>query len=104
MLIPKIYLLNVSKKFDIIIYRQSDYWNIKLGASNHEIYSRYVIISLYHYPVMTESIHDTSSSTSQLITGKSRGLQKSLRYFSGIETSTFKVSTRGFEGCASRCG
>ena len=46
---------------------------------------------------MTESVHDKSSSTSQLIAGKSRDLQKSLRYFSGIVTFTFKVGTRGCE-------
>ena len=52
---------------------------------------------------MTESVHDKSNSTSQLITGKSRDLQKSLRCVSGIVTSTFKVDTRGCEGSGSRC-
>ena len=40
-------------------------------------------------------VHDKSSSISQLINGKSRSLQKILRYLSGKVTSTFKVGTGG---------
>ena len=50
---------------------------------------------------------DKSSSISQFINGKSRSIQKLLRYLSGIVTSTFTVGTAGrfaspsFSGCAS---
>ena len=40
-------------------------------------------------------VHDKSSSISQFINGKSRDLQKLLRYFSEIVTSTLKVGTVG---------
>ena len=53
---------------------------------------------------MVESVHDKSSSISQRITGKSRHLQKLLRHFSEIVTSTFKVGIRGCEGSGSRYG
>ena len=43
-------------------------------------------------------VHEKSNSTSQLIKGKSTALQKLLRYFSGIVTSTFKVDTGGCDG------
>ena len=43
-------------------------------------------------------VHYKSSSTSQLLKGKSRDLQKLLRYLSGIMTSTFKVGTGGGRG------
>ena len=58
-------LLLVFKKFDVIVYSQRDYWDIKCGASNHKIYFSYVTMN-----------HHKPSSTSQLIKGKLRALQK----------------------------
>ena len=43
-------------------------------------------------------VHDKSSSTLQLIKGKSSDLQKLLKYLSGIVTSTFNVGTGGHAG------
>ena len=51
--------------------------------------------------------HGKSSSTSHFINGKSRNLQKLLRYFSGIVTSTFKVAqfaSPAFPGCGGISG
>ena len=81
-------------KFGVIVYRQSDYWDREFGPSNHEVYSCNVIIMFYYYTVV---FHDKSSSTLQFIKGKSRNLQKFLRYLS--VTSTFKDGT---SGCAGR--
>ena len=44
------------------------------------------------------SVHDKSSTTSQLIISISSDLQKLLRYLSGIVTSTFKTGTGGCGG------
>ena len=44
------------------------------------------------------SVHDQSSSISLFLSGKSRNLQKLLRYLSGIVTSTFKAGTGGCGG------
>ena len=46
-------------------------------------------------------VHEKSSSVSQFITGKSRNLQKLLRYLSGMVISTFKADTGGHGG---HCG
>ena len=43
-------------------------------------------------------VHDKSSSISQFISGKSRNLQRVLRYLSGIVTSAFKAGTGGCGG------
>ena len=45
--------------------------------------------------------HDKLSSISQYINGKSKDLQKLLRYFSGIVTGTFKAGTGGRFGSPS---
>ena len=51
-------------------------------------------VTLLSYFINTQSFfHDKSSSISQFIDGKSRDLQKLLRYLSGIVTSTFKFGT-----------
>ena len=43
-------------------------------------------------PDITHSLdHDKSSSISQLMTGKSRDLQKLLKYFKGTATSAFNI-------------
>ena len=44
-------------------------------------------------------VHDESGSISQFINGKSRDLQKILRYLDGIANSTFKAGTGGCGGC-----
>ena len=65
--------------------------------------------------VNTQSfVHNKLSSISQFINGKSRDLEKLLRYFSGIVTSTLKggtgvssdrsASPPSFPGRAGRCG
>ena len=43
-------------------------------------------------------VHDKSSFISQFISGKSRNLQKLLRYLIGIVTSAFKADTSGYGG------
>ena len=45
---------------------------------------------------MRSFVLDKSSSFSQLITGKSRNLQKLLKYLSGMATLTFKTGTASF--------
>ena len=47
---------------------------------------------------MQSFAHFKSNSTSQFIKGKSRDLQKLLRYLSGIVTSKFKNDTYGYAG------
>ena len=43
-------------------------------------------------------VFDKSSFISQFISGKSRNLQKLLRYLIGIVTSAFKADTSGYGG------
>ena len=45
-------------------------------------------------------VHDKSSSISQFINGKSRNLQKLIRYLIGVVTSAFKVGPAGCGGPA----
>ena len=47
---------------------------------------------------MKSFVDNKSSSTSQLIKGKSRDLEKLLRYLNGIMTSTFKDGTSDCAG------
>ena len=44
-------------------------------------------------------VHDKSTSISQCISGKSRNLQKLIRYLGRIVTSTFIVGIGGCSGC-----
>ena len=68
--------------------------------------SSLVLVILKSMPVMLllcssniqSFVHYKSSSTSQLLKGKSRDLQKLIRYLSGIMASTFKVGTGGGRG------
>ena len=59
------------------------------------MYAFYLIMMFYQKRVF---VQDKSSCISQFINGKSRNLQKLLRYLSGIVASTFIVGTAGCGG------
>ena len=55
------------------------------------------IMLIWWCSINTQSVlHDKWSCTLQFIKGKSRDLQKLLKYLSGIVTSTFKDGTDGW--------
>ena len=57
---------------------------------------QFTFVMFLYYSINTQSFaHDKSSSVSQFISGKSRNLQKLLRYLGEIVTSTFKIGTAG---------
>ena len=54
--------------------------------------------------IMLSFFHDKSSSVSQFISGKSRNLQKLLKYLSWIAVSTFKAGTADCGDLGGCCG
>ena len=73
-------LLQVLEKLNIVVYRQSNYRNIKFSACN-----------------LKTLFHDKSSSTLMFIKGKTRDLQKLLRHLSGIVTYVMVIGRRLLE-------
>ena len=85
-----------------MIYRQSNNWNVKFSiiylkccssclCCCHWIISAHFRSYEYIQDIIHPFAHDKSSSISQIINGKSRNLQKLLKYFIGKTTSVFNI-------------
>ena len=83
--------------FYVIVYRQSDYGDRKFGACNHEIYSCCFIMMFYQYKIFYSQCIKFYFIALQRL-GKSRYLQKLLRYLREIVNSVFKFSISGCAG------
>ena len=109
-------LLYIFWKFDIIIDRQSNNWNVKFGIIYCTVICYCTVYTLYvalvacdvtsyrtglvfgtalnalNISLITQFLdHGKSSSISHIINGKSGDLQKLLKYFIGTTTSAFNL-------------